>query len=148
MKTSRLALFAIPFLGLMAPSDILAQERVGTSQADLPSLSGVFAIHNHTGVAIRYEVKWGNGSWERFTVEPNKVYKHSYPLDGNGRAPKPYVRFDDIGGDGKTTFKEYYMQFKAVGYAGYGPGPNPTEPENYHFKYGADGRHLDLLKEK
>jgi len=148
MKTIYLALFAVPAFGLALPGNLRAEERVGTSQADLPSLSGMFAIHNHTGAAVRYQVKWGNGEWEKFTVHPEKLYKHSYPLDAKGRAPKPYVRFDSVGGDGKTTFKEYHMQFREVGYAGYGSAPSPTEPERYHFKYAADGRSLDLFKGK
>ena len=71
---------------------------------------------------------------------------HRYPLGENaaGRAPTPFVRFDDLADGNHVTFKEYRMEFHAVGYAGYGPKANKTEPKRYHFQYLGDGRHLDL----
>lgn len=67
-----------------------------------------------------------------------------YPLGQDGKAPIPYVQFDRVGGDNAVTFKEYRMQFRAVGYAGYGPRENKTEPMRYVFRYAPNGRDLDL----
>ena len=36
------------------------------------------------------------------------------------------------------------VKFHAVGYAGYGPRENRTEPMRYVFSYAANGRDLDL----
>ena len=50
-----------------------------------------------------------------------------------------------IGGDAQYTGQEYRMLFHAVGYAGYGPARNTTEPKRYYFQYAADRRTLELL---
>jgi len=124
------------------------QERVGTSCADCPNYNGAFSIENSTGVTIPYEYKWGdNHPWKRMSLRSGQIETHSYPLgdNRNGRAPRPYVRFDRIGGDGRYTPKEYHMEFHAIGYSGYGPKANNTQPKRYYFKYGADGKSLDIL---
>lgn len=132
---------------LIALVSVAAQEQVGTSQADLPSYRGAYSIENKTRVAIPYEYRWGNKSeWKRMTLKSGATETHWYPLgaDLNKKVPTPYVRFDRIGGDNSVTFKEYRMQFHAIGYAGYGPRQNKTEPMRYVFSYAANGRDLDL----
>lgn len=122
-------------------------EDIGTSCADCPNYSGAFSITNGTGVSIKYQMRWGDRSrWKRITLQSGHVETHRYPLgeDRAAKAPTPFVRFDDFGGDNLTSFHEYRMQFHAVGYAGFGPSVNKTEPKPYHFVYLADGRHLDL----
>jgi hypothetical protein len=133
---------------IMAMSHMAMSQDVGISQADLPNYSGAFSIENKTGVTIRYLVRWGNtNAWKAIVLGNDQIETHSYPLgsDRHGRAPTPYVRFDAIGGDGGISAKEYRMEFYAVGYAGYGPATNRALPKRYLFKYGADGRTLDIL---
>jgi len=50
-----------------------------------------------------------------------------------------------IGGDGHFTAQEYRMRFYAVGYAGYGPKTNNTQPKKYFFQYGSDHKSLNLF---
>jgi len=122
-----------------------SQERVGTSCADCPSNSGAFSIENQTGVTVNYQVKWGESRpWKSISLASGRVETHSYPLE-NGKAPTPYVRFDRIGGDGAFTPKEYRMGFYSIGYAGFGARANNSGPKKYFFKYGPDGKTLDIL---
>lgn len=123
------------------------REQIATSCEDCPSYSGAFSITNETGVPIKYQVRWGDHSkWGRIILQTGHVETHRYPLgaDPATRVPTPFVRFDDVGGDKEVSFHEVRMQFHAVGYAGYGPKANTTEPKHYHFTYLGDGRHLDL----
>lgn len=130
---------------LLALVSVAAQEHVGTSQADLPTYRGAYSIENTTGVTIPYEYRWGNkGEWKKMSLRSGHTETHWYPLGQDGKAPIPYVRFDRIGGDNAVTSKEYKMQFRAIGYAGYGPRENKTEPMRYVFRYAPNGRDLDL----
>lgn len=132
---------------LIALVSVAAQERVGTSQADLPNYRGAYSIENKTGVTISYDYRWGNKSeWKKMTLKSGAIETHWYPLgeDRNKKVPLPYVRFDRIGGDNGVTLKEYRMEFHAIGYAGYGPRENKSEPMRYVFRYAANGRDLDL----
>jgi hypothetical protein len=137
----------IPALVFISPAIALSQERLGTSCADCPNYSGAFSIENQTGVTIRYQVKWGaSHAWREISLASGHIETHSYPLGDNRNAqvPTPYVRFDRIGGDGRFTPQEYRMQFYAIGYAGFGPRTNSTQPKRYFFNYGPDGKSLDL----
>lgn len=134
--------------GLMLAPGLAQAEPLGSSCSDCPSYRGAFSITNNTGVPIHYQVRWGSKhEWKSITLQSGYQETHSYPLgeDKHARVPTPYIRFDRIGGDGgAVTWQEYKMQFHAVGYAGYGPKKNTTEPKPYVFRYAADGRHLDL----
>lgn len=137
--------FGITMTGLITLVSIAAQERVGTSQADLPNYRGAYSIENKTSVTIPYEYRWGNkGQWKKMSLRSGVVETHFCPLGQDGKAPIPYIRFDRIGGDNSVTVKEYRMEFHAIGYAGYDPGQNKTEPKRYVFRYAANGRDLDL----
>jgi hypothetical protein len=132
---------------LLAQIAARAQERIGISCADCPSYSGAFSIENATGVTIRYQVRWGNQhKWQPMVLESGHIKTHSYPLgeNPNKAVPIPYVRFDRIGGDNSVTVQEYRVRFHAVGYAGYGPRENKTEPKRYVFRFSAGGRLLEL----
>jgi len=135
-----------PLLVACAP---LAQagENIGTSCADCPNYSGAFTIENATGTTINYQYRWGDKHpWKKMTLHSGFTEKHSYPLgdDPRAKAPTPFIRFDRIGGDNAVTPQEYRMQFHAVGYAGYGPARNTTQPKRYVFRYARNGRDLDL----
>ena len=47
-------------------------------------------------------------------MAPGKALRHWYELDNNDRAPAPYVRFDNTGGDGRVTHTTYHMKFRKV----------------------------------
>src|SRR6266849_3372020 len=135
-------------LAFVLTSPMVARgEEVGTSCADCPSYSGAYSIENETGVIIPYQFKWGDKHpWQDASLASGHIKTHSYPLgeDKHAKAPTPLVRFDKIGGDAKYSEKDYRMEFHAVGYAGFGPHKDTTEPKRYYFKYGPDGKHLDL----
>ena len=100
-----------------------------------------------TGTVIHYEYRWGDKHpWKKMALANGITETHSYPLgeDRHKKVPTPYVRFDRSGGDHNVTFQEYKIQFRAVGYAGYGPAENKTRPKQYIFRYAANGRDLDL----
>jgi len=139
--------FAGAVVALLALMPIAAPAQVGTSCEDCPNYSGAYSIENTTGVTIHFEYRWGDRSqWKKIALRSGMIETISYPLGGdpNKRVPTPYVRFDRIGGDNAVTFQEYRMQFHAVGYAGFGPRQNRTEPKRYVFRYAANHRDLDL----
>jgi hypothetical protein len=115
---------------------------VGKSQADLPNLQGEFAISNPTGMPIHYYVRWGNEPWKPITLRSGYTQWHWYPLDSNGRAPIPYVMFDGVANNHSRISRR--MEFYAVGYPGYGPGPNLTQAKEYYFQYSPSGDSLEL----
>jgi hypothetical protein len=122
-------------------------EETGTSCSDCPNYSGAFSVENATGVAIHYEVRWGeNNPWKKIDLQVNHTETHTFPLgeDPHKSVPTPYIRFDRIGGDSTYTPKEYKMEFYAIGYGGYGPKKNKTEPKRYVFRYAGNGKDLDL----
>ena len=131
----------------LVPIAAFAQEQVGTSCADCPAYSGAYTIENATGITIHYQYRWGNSSeWKRMTLGSGATEKHFYPLgaDPNKKVPTPYVRYDRVGGDSGVTLQEYKMEFHAVGYAGYGPRQNRTQPKRYVFRFAANRRDLVL----
>ena len=120
-------------------------ERVATSTADAPSLQGEFVIHNPTNMNMVYEVQWGSkGQWTRYTIAPNQQRWHWHPLDGRGRAPSPFMRFDTRANDGRVTWKTYDIDFGRVGYAGFGPRGNINEA--LHYEFVARRNALDLVR--
>jgi hypothetical protein len=140
-------LFGGAMAALIALVPIAAPAQIGTSCEDCPNYSGAFTIENATGITIHYQYRWGDKhEWKKMALRSGAIERHSYPLgeDRNKKVPTPYVRFDRIGGDNGVTFQEYRMQFHAVGYAGYGPRQNKTEPKRYVFRYAENGRDLDL----
>ena len=147
MTRSSTTAFAIAaFLAAVAAPVASRSESVGTSCADCPNYQGAFSLENSTGVTINYMVRWGNKHpWKKMALQSGHVMTHRYPLgeDRHARAPTPYVRFDRIGGDNAVTAQEYRMEFYAVGYAGFGPNVNRTQPKRYAFKY-SGGRNIDI----
>ena len=123
-------------------------EPIGTSCADCPSYSGAFSIENQTGQTINYQVRWGqNSRWKNIVLRSGHIETHKYPLgdNPNGRAPAPHVRFDNVANDGRNTMQDYHMQFSTVGYAGFGPTVNRSEPKHYFFRYA--GNRLNIFAE-
>ena len=109
---------------------------------DASGAVGMFSVHNPTRATIHYSVRWGSdGDWERHTLAPGQALRHSYKLDRNDRAPAPYVRFDNTGGDGRVTHTTYHMKFRKIV-----SRDGQAAPKAYAFQYAADGRHLDLTE--
>lgn len=147
MKKAFQLFFGSMMAALIALMPMAAQAQIGTSCADCPNYSGAYSIENATGITIRYQYRWGNKQeWKEMTLRSGAVEIHYYPLgeDPKKMVPTPYIRFDRIGGDNQVTIQEYRMQFYAVGYAGYGPRQNKTEPKRYIFRFAANGRDLEL----
>jgi hypothetical protein len=101
--------------------------------------SAAFSVFNNTGVTIYYQVRWGNSAWQNMALGNGRGLTHFYPLDANGRAPIPNVRFDRVADGGRYTEQVYAMQFYAVRSGNYGDNPKP-----YEFRYSAGGRFLDI----
>jgi hypothetical protein len=144
-RTTRLIAATSLALALTAPAALA--EQIGTSCADCPNYNGAYSIENTTGVTIRYQYRWGSKRpWKKMTLASGYIETHSYPLgeDRRAKVPTPYVKFDSYGGDAGYQKKEYRMQFHAVGYAGYGPTVDRTQPKRYVFRYAANGKDLDI----
>ncbi|HKA45946.1 MAG TPA: hypothetical protein VKF40_28410 [Burkholderiales bacterium] len=131
---------------LMAASvPATAGERIGVSTADAPQLQGEFVVHNPTNMNMIYEVQWGShGQWTRYAIGPRQQRRHWHSLDGNGRAPSPYLRFDTRANDRQVTWKRYDIDFGRVGYSGFGPRGNINEA--LHYEFTARGNALDLVR--
>ncbi len=125
-------------------TQVNAAEKTGSTTSDAPNLKGQFVLHNDTKVIRHYELKWGNGEWKKYTLEPGFETAHTHKLDKDGRAPSPYIRLDSKADDHKVTWKEYHLHFGKVGYAGYGPKGHIDE--SLHYEFTANGKLLDLLK--
>jgi hypothetical protein len=140
-------LIAATSLALALTASAAPAEQLASSCADCPSYRGAYSIENATNVTINYQYRWGtSNAWKSAKLRSGMTDTHSYPIgeSRNGKAPIPYVRFDRIGGDTVYQKREYEMDFHAVGYAGYGPKVNRTQPKRYVFRYASDGRHLDI----
>ena len=143
-KASWKIVFAAALLMATAGS-ATAGERIGTSTADAPRLQGEFVVHNPTNTNMVYEVQWGSkGQWKSYTISPRQQRRHWHPLDGNGRAPSPFLRFDTRANDRQVTWKRYDMDFGKVGYAGFGPRGHINEA--LHYEFTARGNALELVR--
>ena len=132
-----LSLVAAVVIGVVPLCARANAEDVGTSQADLPSMTGRFVIENQTNKPVNFSVKWGNSNWKSYTQAPHSASSHSHALTGPNQAPQPYVRFGT---------KEYRVAWGTVGYSGFGSGGQVDNSVRHVFRYAADG-HLDLLKQ-
>jgi hypothetical protein len=142
---SRVLFAAAAVFALMNPMGARS-ENVGTSCEDCVTTSGAFSLTNETGSTVHYSVKWGSGSdWKKITLENGRVETHSHSLDGNGRAPTPYVQFDKVLNDGKVTDKEYKMEFAQISSGGFGPARPRPQPMRYKFVHKGD-RILDIVR--
>jgi hypothetical protein len=110
-----------------------------TSQQAQAGGYGSFVLRNPNRVTIYYQVKWGNGDWQSYSVPAGYSKYHYYPLDENGHVPSPQVRFDYIAGDSEVTYKTYSVGVYATYY--------PERGKKYVFRYSASGYYLDLYSE-
>lgn len=115
----------------------------GKSGSTVSRLQGEYVIHNPTNLKIAYQVQWGsNGEWKAHTINPNELRRHWHRLDGNGRAPSPFLRFDNRAGEKRVTWKTYDINFGRVGYA----GPSGHINQALHYEFVSRGNAVDLVK--
>jgi len=110
-----------------------------TSQTIVNPYKARVAIHNDTGVALHYMLKWGpSGDWKTITVSNGTFHWHAYKLDPDDRAPAPYIRFHNAVG-GYTEYKLEFGQF--------GNGPRGEIDNSTHYEFAFErGSRLDLYK--
>jgi len=110
-----------------------------TSQTIVNPYKARVAIHNDTGVALHYMLKWGpSGEWKTITVSNGTFHWHAYKLDPDDRAPAPYIRFHNAVG-GYTEYKLEFGQF--------GNGPRGEIDNSRHYEFAFErGSRLDLYK--
>ena len=110
-----------------------------TSQTDAYPYRARVVIHNDTGAAIHYILKWGpSGEWKPAVVNNGMFQWHSYKLDPDDRAPAPYIRFHDAVGD----YAEYKLK---SGEFGTGPRGQIDNSTHHGFAFGSQIR-LDLYE--
>ena len=108
-----------------------------------PRLQGEFVVRNPTTLNIVYQVQWGSkGEFKQYTIHPNELRRHWHRLDNNGRAPSPFLRFDNRADDKRVSWKTYDIDFGRVGTTS--SGGHINQALNYHFV--ARGKLLDLVK--
>lgn len=130
MKATKLFLLG---LGLLtAPSALLPAARADDCY-------GAFTVRNPSGNALHYQVRWGDGDWKPYCVYPHQRTWHGHPLDGDGRAPTPCVRFDRVAGDGQTTYQSYRIGVHSTA--------DRTRGKGYVFRYSRCGCYLSLYAE-
>ncbi|WP_425399151.1 hypothetical protein [Aeoliella sp.] len=98
---------------------------------------GAFEILNPTSNTMKYQVRWGEGDWQTYSIPPGYSRWHAYELDLLGIAPAPEIRFDWVGGDSSVTHLYYDLDFFTTFDPKIGGKP-------YRFQYFPDGVHVDL----
>lgn len=102
---------------------------------------GAVRIENPSDTAIHYQVKWGaDGEWKDYTVEAGFYYQHTWEYDyaNQNASPVPFIRYDNIGGNGQYDEKVFRLEPYAVSTKG------SEAAHRYHFEYGRDGRVIYL----
>jgi hypothetical protein len=100
---------------------------------------GAFVIENPTDFTIHYQVRWGDGDWKPFCVEPGRAMSHYYPLTSEDCAPPPQVRFDYVVADDELSWKTLHVEFFAT--------DCPDHGKLYAFRLSACGCYLGLYSE-
>jgi hypothetical protein len=100
----------------------------------------MITIDNPTDSTVYYQFKWGeDGDWQDCSLSPGCYRNHWYPLDDDGRAPTPQIRFDD----GHGNVIAHSLEFYASETRGYDQG------KIYCFRWVyaplIDGYYLDLF---
>lgn len=102
----------------------------------------MFSIENASSVTVKYQVRWGEGEWKEWSVEPKKSMCHWNTSSDN---PRPQVRFD---GSAASGFQE--KSFAVECYViHFGRGGNPAQTwaaRQYRFRHDSTGQSLDLYK--
>ncbi|KYG04176.1 hypothetical protein BE21_04090 [Sorangium cellulosum] len=130
---------------LLAPRAIAAAEPdpAGVERPDVAQFAQV-CIMNTTGVQVQYELQWGGGPWESFSLSPAPSAReassrtHYDRVSGSAAAREVRVRFDADMTDGKRTF-EYRLYTKVAA------EPRCEVARRYRFERdGSSSRYIDL----
>jgi hypothetical protein len=124
-------------------------ESTASSCADCTTSNAEFTIKNNTSFTIHYKVKWGEkGDWKNaneITLPAGLTETHSHALDGNRKAPPPYIRVDaDV--TAGVDFRETELKFGAVDHVGFPKPGHQGEPVHYFF-FVDHGKTLALARE-
>ncbi|XXX72468.1 hypothetical protein WMF30_32955 [Sorangium sp. So ce134] len=87
----------------------------GVEAPDVAQLAQVCII-NTTGARVQYELKWGGGPWEAFSLSAapaESALIHHLQVSGSAAAPEVRVRFDSDMTDGERMF-EYRLSTKVA----------------------------------
>jgi hypothetical protein len=115
---------------------VLALSNLGAASECRAEEYGAFILTNTSSVPIHYQVKWGDAEWKPYCLYPDTERWHAWELNYDGTTPKPYVRFDSIGGDGDTTYQSYNV--------GTYRAHCSTDGKRHNFRYSHCGTYLDL----
>jgi hypothetical protein len=145
MNTRRILALGLVLGGLFMVLSPALAENTATSQADLASYVAKFSLKNNSDLSIGYQIKWGNGPWKSFRLEPGQTWDHWADVT-NGRYPTPHIKFYNVAGANST--KEYRLEGYDVGYNGYGANPPySTTPKMYDFSNTVNNNTVDLFSD-
>ncbi|MBL8331043.1 MAG: hypothetical protein JNJ71_19555 [Rubrivivax sp.] len=96
-------------------------------------------IGTGTGGAINFSYRWGSGEWRSTTVQPGNwvVLSYRYDYEGENRAPRLQVRFDDDLSSGTNWWNQELKSYAAREKA--------CEREGYTYSFEARRGSLSLV---
>jgi S1-C subfamily serine protease len=100
----------------------------------------VFSVENTSNVPIVYQVRWGDGEWKDWKVEPKKSMVHWF---SGAKDARPSIRFDSSADPGIQEKKYDIVYF--VSHLGRNVKPSRVmDAREYYFQYDKTGRLVDL----
>ena len=135
--TALLKMLAVPALTLA----LVAAPTAGEAQAkDLGFGYAMTTIENPTDQVLHYSVKWGDGSWQQYTLYPGeyRIHHYSYPSPEHV-SPSLRIRFDCTLCDDEYVGKEYSLARYA------GSSVSHSASKRYVFRISPGGCLLDLV---
>lgn len=112
---------------------------VFAATASAEPIAASFVVENpeSNGVQMIYQVRWG-GRWKQYTIQPGEVRYHSHDLRADVGVPRPEMRFDNVGGDGRVTYATFWVKPRHV-------GDDLFRGTLYRMLFAADGRTVNLF---
>jgi hypothetical protein len=150
MTKSTFCAIAVLCLGVSLPSPASAQNVGSSTGGDLPEAYGRFSLVNKTGMAVHYDIQWGNEPTRSITLLPGHRRTHAHRLDGEGRAPTPHIRFRFLVAGNQQVplligaIEDLRMSFFRAFIGGFGPVTEPARPKPYQFVLSPDRSRLDV----
>lgn len=120
-------------LGLSLVASSAFAGRVSTSCEHYAAV----VISNPSDQTLHYEIRWGDGDWRPFDVNPCSKRTHYVRVETDEALPRPLVRFDCVTHDDDVTLFQYALNAYRV--------TDVWDGKDYSFEYTADGRFLDLF---
>ena len=131
-------------LALVAPLALVAT----AFSADTASAADRFAvtgIENKSTHTIRYQYKWGNGSWQSATLKPGerRLHWYTYPKANENKSPELDIRFDS---EFDPKQKPFFITYKVK--RNHAPVHDWAYAHKYVFKNDGNKYYVDLYEEK